>query len=444
MTPTIIRTRGQELILVSSPSLYTGSKRKNLVQFQLDDNWKDEKDIRVRFFKDKEEGNYLEEAYNADGSLIPEVLLTEKGSLFIGLISLDEEKNTRLTSGLTKIPIKKGTPTPVGGSVVEQAKAEQREADRAELGGALKDLTGEDVGGEKWDGLIDKTKTLPLKTEQDILDLTHYSELTYAFSRSKATPSLLTSGYNLEKDDDDFDIYIKLPYIDTQNATWRTTTRIAEGIVECGLSVKSSGETACTNEKSFLNAFGGNVSNTLEKITIADFEVLKTPECFFSGCSPLIEITLIEGNSPRDDYGAYWKELFRNCQNLQAILGTPLDMSRGTAYSNTFKYCYALRHIRVKPGTICHGLDLSDCSQLMNRYRAQGIVDPGTLLSIVNGVREYRAGMEQITISFHPFVKDYLTSWRCQKDPETGLYVEAEQGYTLATILTNKKGVIIA
>lgn len=331
-----------------------------------------------------------------------------------------------------------------GENIVDKAKSEQREADRAELGGALKDLTGEDVGAEEWDGLIDKTKTLPIKAEQDILDLTDYSALTYAFSRSKATPSLITSGYNLEKDDDGFDIYIKLPYIDTQNATWRTTTRIAEGIVECGLSVKSSGETACVNERSFVNALGGTIPSTLEKITIADFEVLKTPECFFSGCSNLTEITLIERNSPRDDYGAYWKELFRNCKNLQAILGTPLDMSRGTAYLRTFQYCYALRYVRFKTGTICHGLDLSDCSQLMNRYRAQGIVDPGTLLSIVNGVREYRSGMEQITITFHPFVKDYLTSWRCQKDPETGLYVEAEQGYTLATILTNHKGVIIA
>lgn len=331
-----------------------------------------------------------------------------------------------------------------GENLVDKAKAEQREADRAELGGALKDLTGEDVGGEEWDGLIDKTKTLPIKTEQDILDLTDYSALTYAFSRSKVAPSLITGGYNLEKDDDDFDIYIKLPYIDTQNAVWTPNTRIAEGIVECGLSVKSSGTTACYNERSFVNAFGGGASNTLEKITIADFEVLKTPECLFSGCSHLIEITLIEGNSPCDDYGAYWKEIFLNCYNLQAILGTPLDMSRGTVYSKTFQRCDALRHVRFKPGTICHDLNLGDCSQLMNQYRAQGIVDPGTLLSIVNGVREYRAGMEQITITFHPFVKDYLTSWRCQKDPETGLYVEAEQGYTLATILTNHKGVIIA
>jgi len=70
--------------------------------------------------------------------------------------------------------------------------------------------------------------------------------------------------------------------------------------------------------------------------------------------------------------------------------------------------------------------------------------DPGTLLSIVNGVREYRSELGQITIKFSSFVKDYLTSWRCVKDDETGLYIASTQGMTLATVLTNYKGVIIA
>ena len=67
----------------------------------------------------------------------------------------------------------------------------------------------------------------------------------------------------------------------------------------------------------------------------------------------------------------------------------------------------------------------------------------GTLLSIVNGVREYNSGMGQITIKLSAFVKDYLTSWRCVKDEKTGLYIASTQGMTLATVLTNYKGVII-
>ena len=70
--------------------------------------------------------------------------------------------------------------------------------------------------------------------------------------------------------------------------------------------------------------------------------------------------------------------------------------------------------------------------------------DAGTLLSIVNGVREYTTGMNQITIKFSTFVKDYLTLWRCELNPETGLYVASTEGVTLATVLTNNKGVIIA
>ncbi|HAX84375.1 MAG TPA: hypothetical protein DCY15_08040 [Ruminococcaceae bacterium] len=100
--------------------------------------------------------------------------------------------------------------------------------------------------------------------------------------------------------------------------------------------------------------------------------------------------------------------------------------------------------MRFKPKTINGDLDLSDCSGIIKGKYEASSDDPGTLISIVNGVRDYRVGMNKITIKLHTFVKDYLTSWRCEQNPETGLYVAAKVGPTLATVLTNEKGVIIA
>lgn len=443
MTPTIIRTRGQELILVSSPSLYTGSKRKNLVSFQLDKNWEDEVDIRVRFFKDKEEGNYLEETYNADGILIPEVLLAEKGNLFIGLVSLDEEKNTRLTSGLIKLSIKKGTPTPVGGSIVEQAKAEQLEKDRIELAKVLKELTGEELQDTNWDTLINKAKELPLKSAQDILNLASYSGLCYAFEKTSGMPSLFTAGAVLDKNEDGTPIYLKIPYIYTPNIALTINHYISNWVGECGFDLSGSPNFNTYNEKSMFSK--ADTAQNLQKLLLTGTEVAPYGANRFAKMPSLKELTLIEGTNYPDAYDfRYWRQHFWGCTKLEAILGTPLDMTRDTSYWQTFKNCYALKHVRFKPGTILYDLHFGDCTQLMNKYGALGETDPGTLLSIVNGVREYTGSESKITIVFNAAVKDFLTTWRCQKDLETGLYVSSEDGPTLATVLTNEKGVIIA
>ncbi|MGN0548943.1 MAG: hypothetical protein ACI4IM_05045, partial [Acutalibacteraceae bacterium] len=92
-----------------------------------------------------------------------------------------------------------------GINVIDTAKADQREADRSELAGVVSDLTGEDFSTSDWDELIDVTNELPVKTEQDIVDLTGYSELTNAFRQSTTAPSLLTGGYNLDKDENEDD-----------------------------------------------------------------------------------------------------------------------------------------------------------------------------------------------------------------------------------------------
>lgn len=336
-----------------------------------------------------------------------------------------------------------------GENVVEKAKTEQREADRVELSEALTEITSEDLSGESWQGLLDKTKSLPLKTEQNVVDLTNYTALTYAFEHATTPPSLITGNYKLDKEEPDDpnspDILIKLPFLETPNAVYSKSTRVSQSVEECGFSVKGSAKTIAGNERSMFNSLGGTVAANLKKLTLADFECVVDPRGMFNDSGSIEEITLIErGNNAEEYHAAYWYEFFRNCSNLQSILGTPLDMSRGTGYTRTFQKCSKLKCVRFKPLTISHDLDLSDCPALMKGKYGASSDDPGTLLSIVNGVREYHSELGQITIKFSALVKDYLTSWRCVQDSETGLYVASTQGMTLATVLTSYKGVIIA
>lgn len=336
-----------------------------------------------------------------------------------------------------------------GENVIEKAKSEQKEADRTEFGETLSDLTGQDLKKSDWDELIDIANELPLKTEQNVLDLTNYSALTYAFEHATTAPSLITGGYKLDKEESDDpdspDVLIKLPFLETPNAVYSKSTRVSQSVEECGFSVKGSAKTIAGNERSMFNSLGGTVAANLKKLTLADFECVVDPRGIFNDSGSIEEITLIErGNNAEEHNAGYWYEFFRNCSNLQSILGTPLDLSRGTGYTRTFQKCSKLRYVRFKPLTISHDLDLSDCPALMKGKYGASSDDQGTLLSIVNGVREYRSELGQITIKFSALVKDYLTSWRCVQDSETGLYVASTQGMTLATVLTSYKGVIIA
>lgn len=335
-----------------------------------------------------------------------------------------------------------------GENVIEKAKTEQRETDRTELGETLSDLTGQDLKKADWNELIDIANELPLKSEQDVLDLRKCSELTNAFEHATTAPSLITGGYKLDKEEPDNpdspDVLIKLPFLETPKAVYSKSTRVSQFVEECGFSVKGSAKTIAGNERSMFNSLGGVVAANLKKLTLADFECVVDPRGMFNDSGSIEEITLIEKENNAEEYNVgYWYEFFRNCSNLQSILGT-LDMSRGTGYTRTFQKCSKLKYVRFKPFTISHDLDLSDCSGLMKGKYGANTDDPGTLLSIVNGVREYRSELGQITIKFSALVKDYLTSWRCVKDDETGLYIASTQGMTLATVLTNYKGVIIA
>ncbi len=332
-----------------------------------------------------------------------------------------------------------------GINVIDTAKAEQRETDRTELAGVVTELTGEDLSAAEWNELMDVTAELPVKTEQDVVDLTGYSELTNAFRQATTAPSLITGGYNLDKDESDEDILVKLPYLYTPNAKYSENTPISSAVVECGFDVSASGDTLCHyNEVSMFNRT--NSSRNLRKLKLTGIECVSYGKSMFMGVPELAELELVEGDNYPESYSSgYYSQFFRNCQKLEAILGTPLDMSRGTNYSAMFYNCESLRYVRFKPGTICRDLDLSYCPALIKKYEAT-TDDPGTLLSIINGVRDYTGAEDPITIKFSTFVKSYLSSWRCTIDEQTGLYVYSDKNSdnTMWTILTTVKGVVIS
>ena len=191
-------------------------------------------------------------------------------------------------------------------------------------------------------------------------------------------------------------------------------------------------------------------SLNLKKLKLTGFERIAYGNAMFSNMygslSNLVELTIVESNNYREEYSAgYYNGFFFHCAKLEAVLGTPLDMSRGTSYANMFRNCKSLRYVRFKPGTICHDLDLSYSPALIKKYEAT-TDDPGTLLSIINGVRDYTGAEDPITIKFSTFVKSYLSSWRCTIDEQTGLYVYSDRNSdnTMWTILTTVKGVVIS
>lgn len=425
----------------------TGEKNATILKFVKPLKINDEpvENFKMRAVFNNEAGSFPVEVDSDELALGPEITAFPKSILCVQFLKNNEIK---WSSFPAKVYFIKGADDS-GENVVDKAKTEQRESDRVELSEALTEITSEDLSEESWQGLLDKTKSLPLKTEQNVVDLTNYTALTYAFEHATTPPSLITGNYKLDKEEPDVpdspDVLIKLPFLETPNAAYSKSTRVSPYVEECGFSVKGSAKTIAGNERSMFNSLGGTVAANLKKLTLADFECVVDPRGIFNDCGSIEEITLIErGNNAEEYHTAYWYEFFRNCSNLQSILGTPLDMSRGTAYTRTFQKCSKLKHVRFKPFTISYDLDLSDCSALMKGKYGASSDDPGTLLSIVNGVREYRSELGQITIKFSALVKDYLTSWRCVQDSETGLYVASTQGMTLATVLTNNKGVIIA
>ena len=342
-----------------------------------------------------------------------------------------------------------------GVNVIDTAKADQREADRSELAGVVTELTGEDYSTSEWDELMDVAAELPIKSEQDIVDLRDCTDLKYAFERCTTLPSILVDTYNLEIDEETAEKkYIRLPYLNTKNMVfniWSPTPSayvISKSIVECGLDVSACKTISKMQSSPFVYA------NYLLRTKLTGIRSLDRMWYMFYRAVSLVEIELGDsGTAPETVNSLYWQAAFSGCTSLQAITGDPLDMSRGDYYSDAddkaetrmFYNCKDLRHVRFKPGTICHDLDLSYCPALIKKYEST-TDDPGTLLSIINGVRDYTGEEDPITIYLSSFVKSFLSSWRCTIDEQTGLYVYSDRNSdnTMWTVLTTVKGVVIS
>ena len=425
----------------------TGEKNATILKFVKPLKINDEpvENFKMRAVFNNEAGSFPVEVDSDELALGPEITAFQKSILCVQFLKNDEIK---WSSFPAKVYFIKGADDS-GENVIVKAKSEQREADRTELGETLSDLTGQDLKKSDWDELIDIANELPLKTEQNVLDLTNYSALTYAFEHATTPPSLLTGKYKLDKEEPDVpesaEVLIKLPYLNTRNVRiFDVNTPISDSIEECSFDISSSPN---ANARYDFGMFQKGRAN-LRKLGLTGVEHINSLDSMFNNSPVLEEIALyVDGEFivPAESYRTnFYRDAFVGCRRLKNIVGDPLDMSVTTTYSSTFKYCQSLQYVRFKPKTINGNLDLSDCSKLMKGKYGANTDDPGTLLSIVNGVREYNSGMGQITIKFSTFVKDYLTLWRCELNPETGLYVASTQGITLATVLTNNKGVIIA
>lgn len=440
----------QNLIIKNKPTIASGGANEDVIIFNFCDKWKDLKKTAI-FFNTKND-IYKQELDAENKCFIPEMTLAKAGKLYIGVYG--EKECERRTSSIVSLDIQQGA-TVSGENLIDKAKKEQRENDRSELAGVVTELTGEDFTAAEWNDILNATAELPLKSEQDIVDLRDCTDLKYAFERCTTLPSILVDTYNLETDEETADEkYIRLPYLNTKNMVfniWSPTPsvfKVSKSIVECGFDVSACKTISARQFSPFVYA------NYLQRTKLTGIRSLDRMWYMFYGSVGLVEIELGDsGTAPETLDSLYWQAAFSGCTSLQAITGDPLDMSRGNYYSNAddkaetrmFYNCESLRHVRFKPGTICRDLDLSYCPALIKKYEST-TDDPGTLLSIINGVRDYTGAEDPITIKFSTFVKSFLSSWRCTIDDQTGLYVYSDKNsdFTMWSVLTNLKGVVIS
>lgn len=96
-------------------------------------------------------------------------------------------------------------------------------------------------------------------------------------------------------------------------------------------------------------------------------------------------------------YGLTSKPIFATCQRLQYILGTPLDCSNVTNFSNTFSNAQSLVEIRFTPNTIKGSLSFSNSPLLSNE----------SINSIINGLDALNTSP---TLTLHSSIKNSLTN----------------------------------
>ena len=311
-----------------------------------------------------------------------------------------------------------------GENVIEKAKTEQREADRTELGKALKEATGEDYEADNWEKLIENVGALIVLTDENKSALENNKHISFLFERSTQPPSILYGDYAVADDEAsdyiDSDGLVVTPYLDTPNALYSAGTRFSSKISNVEINVSGV-------DNSGFNKSSGNTSSVfwlsgtnVKKMVLMGSQNIANMAFLFSN-SPVEELTLLETGEKREDitYRNGWEWTFNGCSNLKYILGTPLDITRsnGSSGFNMFARCVNLRYVGIKPKTITGHLAMGACSNLTKSNME-------AIISLLNGCRDWvNAGTESCTLTLNSACKDDLKNQKCHCNKETGEYI---------------------
>lgn len=311
-----------------------------------------------------------------------------------------------------------------GENVIEKAKTEQREADRTELGKALKEATGEDYEADNWEKLIENVGAFIVLTDENKSALENNKHISFLFERSTQPPSILYGDYTIADDEAsdyvDSDGLIITPYLETPNALYSAGTKFSEKISNVEINVSGV-------DNSGFNKSSGNTSSVfwlsgtnVKKMVLMGSQNIANMAFLFSN-SPVEELTLLETGEKREDitYRNGWEWTFNGCSNLKYILGTPLDITRsnGSSGFNMFAGCVNLRYVGIKPKTITGHLAMGACSNLTKSNME-------AIISLLNGCRDWvNAGTESCTLTLNSSCKDDLKNQKCHCNKETGEYI---------------------
>lgn len=269
--------------------------------------------------------------------------------------------------------------------------------------------------------------------------LDEYDLLLSVVEQMDTMPNILTSSYT---DAEGNNKLVKVPYLPTKNMT--KCSAISNSVEECGFDL-SKCPSAGNGVNSRLLQYG---RKNLKKIKLTGIQSVYSMAYFFGQCVlEEIELYQDEAFSPSEQWKkTFYVEMFFHCSKLKSIIGDPLDLSAATDYTRIFAYDSLLQYVRFKPGTIKDNISFSSSAYIYRGKYGEDVNDPGTLLSILNGVRPYTSGDNTITVAFNAETKTYLDLWRCKIDTDTGLYVTSEDSNdkTLRTAFTADKGVVIS
>ena len=308
-----------------------------------------------------------------------------------------------------------------GENVIEKAKTEQKEADRTELGKALKEATGEDYEADNWEKLIENVGALIVLTDENKSALENNKHISFLFERSTQPPSILYGDYAVADDEAsdyiDSDGLVVTPYLDTPNALYSAGTKFSEKISNVEINVSGV-------DNSGFNRSSGNTSSVfwlsgtnVKKMVLMGSQNIANMAFLFSN-SPVEELTLLETGEKREDitYRNGWEWTFNGCSNLKYIFGTPLDITRSGGF-NMFAGCVNLRYVGIKPKTITGHLAMGACSNLTKSNME-------AIISLLNGCRDWvNAGTASCTLTLNSACKDDLKNQKCHCNKETGEYI---------------------